>query len=319
MSVLIPGQTPEAYAPVTAGEGNDQTGGERSAKGEDGRRRNLTYPPAPEPLPVGVVDNHTHLDLRDGNINLSYVSALDTAEATGVPGVITVGYDLGSAQRAVEATYIEPRIRAAVAIHPNEAPKLAVSGDFESVFATITELASDDRVVAVGETGLDYFRTGEEGIAAQKHSFAEHLKLAKELDKPLQIHDRDAHDDVVAELKKAQAGGYLPEKVVFHCFSGDERLAEICNIEGWYMSFSGTVTFKNSKGLQQALSVADPALLLAETDAPYLTPHPYRGRPNASYLMPNTVRFMAAHLERDLAEFCRQLQENTDEVYGVWL
>lgn len=320
MMVTIPGQTPEAYLPKEdAGDGN-QSGGQRAATEENtGRRRNLSYPPAPEPLPHPVVDNHTHLDLRDGNINLSYQSALDTAEAVGVPGVITIGYDLGSSERAVQACYIEPRIRAAVALHPNEAPHRVADGSFDEVFAKITMLAADERVVAVGETGLDYFRTGEEGIQAQKDSFQAHLKLAHQLGKPVQIHDRDAHADVVAELEKARAGGYLPQKVVFHCFSGDEDLATICNREGWYMSFSGTVSFKNSKDIQAGLRVADPQLILAETDAPYLTPHPYRGRPNASYLMPNTLRFMAEHLETDLGQLCRQIQANTDRVYGRWL
>ncbi|MFC0582045.1 TatD family hydrolase [Micrococcoides hystricis] len=320
MTATIPGHTPDAYLQKdTTGDG-DQSGGQRAATEENtGRRRNLTYPPAPEPLPAPVVDNHTHLDLRDGNINLTYASALDTAEAVGVPGVITIGYDLGSSERAVQASYLEPRIRAAVALHPNEAPQRVADGSFTEVFAQICTLAEDERVVSVGETGLDYFRTGEDGIEAQKYSFAEHLKLAHRLNKPVQIHDRDAHDDVVAELEKAREGGYLPHKVVFHCFSGGEELARICNENGWYMSFSGTVTFKNSKDLQAALRIADQSLILAETDAPYLTPHPYRGRPNASYLMPNTVRFMAEHLGVELTAFCRQLQDNTDRVYGQWL
>ena len=167
---------------------------------------------------------------------------------------------------------------------------------------------------AIGETGLDYFRTGDEGKEAQHYSFREHIRLAKKHNLALQIHDRDAHEDVVRILDEEGA----PERTVFHCYSGGPELATICNERGWYMSFSGTVTFKNSKGIQESLAMARPELILAETDAPFLTPHPFRGRPNASYMTNYTVRFMAAHRGEELEALCRLIRENSERVYGQW-
>ena len=184
----------------------------------------------------------------------------------------------------------------------------------EAALATLDELATADRVRAIGVTGLDYFRTGEEGKEAQHHSFREHIRLAKKHNLALQIHDRDAHEDVVRILDEEGA----PERTVFHCYSGGPELAEICNERGWYMSFAGTVTFKNSKGIQESLAMARPELILAETDAPFLTPHPFRGRPNASYMTNYTVRFMAAHRGEELEALCRRIRENSERVYGQW-
>ena len=167
---------------------------------------------------------------------------------------------------------------------------------------------------AIGETGLDYFRTGEEGMEAQHYSFREHIRIAKKHNLALQIHDRDAHEDVVRILDEEGA----PERTVFHCYSGGPELAAICNERGWYMSFAGTATFKNSKGIQESLAMARPELILAETDAPFLTPHPFRGRPNASYMTNYTVRFMAAHRGEDLEVLCRRIRENSERVYGQW-
>ncbi len=292
-----PGSVPTAYAPPE-GEPVD-------------KRKN--YPPAPEPLPVAVPDNHTHLDFRGGWVTVGIRDALDAAEAVGVPGAVQVGCDVQSSRFAVEAAAADRRLLAAVALHPNDVPALAERGELAGAIAEIDELAGHERVRAVGETGLDYFRTGPEGRAVQRESFLAHLEIAARRGKALQIHDRDAHADVVDVLT---SGVQLPDRVVFHCFSGDAELARICNEHGWFMSFSGTVTFKNSTDLQDALLVADPSLVLVETDAPYLTPHPYRGRPNAAYMIPYTVRFMARHLDRDLAEWCTILADTTRRVYG---
>lgn len=212
------------------------------------------------------------------------------------------------------AAQADERVLAAVAIHPNTAPELAQAGTLEEALATLDSLAATDRVRAIGETGLDYFRTGDEGKEAQHYSFREHIRLAKKHNLALQIHDRDAHEDVVCILDEEGA----PERTVFHCYSGAPELAAICNERGWYMSFSGTVTFKNSKGIQESLAMARPELILAETDAPFLTPHPFRGRPNASYMTNYTVRFMAAHRGEELEALCRRIRENSERVYGQW-
>lgn len=302
---------PAAYLPAASRDSGDGDLA-RSTEGEQGKTRNLSYPPAPEPLPFGVPDNHTHLDFRDGMVNVSVSQALDAANAVGVPGVVQVGCDVESSRFAVRAASEDSRVLAAVAIHPNDAARLGASGELDAAIAEIEALAGHERVRAVGETGLDYFRTGPEGRPAQEASFREHIRIARENGKALQIHDRDAHLDVVRVLKSEE----LPERVVFHCFSGDAALAETCNDNGWYLSFSGTVTFKNSVDLREALAVARPELVLVETDAPFLTPHPYRGRPNASYLIPQTVRFMSDHMGVKLEEYCRTLAENTRRVYG---
>jgi TatD DNase family protein len=201
-----------------------------------------------------------------------------------------------------------------VAIHPNDAPRYAARGQLEEALAEIEQLAAHPRIRAIGETGLDFFRTEGEGLAHQRYSFRRHIDIAKRLDLTLQIHDRDAHSDVVQVLQEEGA----PERVVFHCFSGDEELAATCNREGWWMSFAGTLTFKNAANLRAALAVADPGLILVETDAPFLTPHPHRGRPNASYMVPYTVRAMAELTNRDLAELCAGISQNTVRAYGKW-
>ena len=292
----------------------------RSATEEKSKkRRRLDYPPAPEPLRVPVIDNHAHLDFRDGQVAVSLTEHLDTAAALGVAGAVCVGYDVASSEFSVQAAHSDRRAKAAVALHPNDAPVLAERGEYDAAFARIAELAQDEEVVAVGETGLDYFRTGEDGVAAQKQSFRDHIALAAGRGLAMQIHDRDAHEDVVATLRDAPE---LPRSVVFHCFSGDAELARICNENGWYMSFAGTVTFKNSGDLRGALAVADPHLILVETDTPFLTPHPYRGQPNAPYLIPQTMRLMAEvrGLDGDagLDSLCQQVMLNTAQAYGSW-
>lgn len=260
------------------------------------------------------MDNHTHLDFRHGLIEVSVADAMDAAAAVGVQGAIQVGCDLGSSRFTVQAVEADPRLLGAVAIHPNDAPVYAGRGELESALAEIEDLARHPRIRAIGETGLDFFRTHGDGLAHQRHSFRRHIDIAKRLDLTLQIHDRDAHDDVVQVLKEEGA----PERVVFHCFSGDEDLARICNDNGWYMSFAGTMTFKSAQNLRDALAIAEPSRVLVETDSPFLTPHPYRGRPNASYMVPYTVRYMADVTGDDLSELCSRLAENTVNAYGSW-
>lgn len=279
-----------------------------------------TYPPLPTPLVVPVYDNHTHIDptarpgrIEDG-IALDYREQLDRASSVGVRGIVQVGTDVQSSIWAAETAAVEPRMLAAVAIHPNDAPELDAAGTLDDALAVIDSLAARPRVRAIGETGLDFFRTEPSGRAAQFRSFEAHIELAKRHGLALQIHDRDAHDDVIATLQRVGA----PEKVVFHCFSGDVRLAEICARNGWYLSFAGTVTFKNAQNLRDALEAAPRSLLLVETDAPYLTPTPYRGRPNAPYLIPHTVRAMAEVMGTDASVLAAQLNSNTELVYGRW-
>ncbi|WP_104172697.1 TatD family hydrolase [Arthrobacter sp. Y81] len=283
------------------------------APGSDGSGRH-GYPPAPEPLPVPVMDNHTHLDFPNADVTVDVSAALDIAASVGVQGAVQVGCDLESSRFTVQAVDLDSRLLGAVAIHPNDAPDYAKRGELEDALAEIEELALHPRIRAIGETGLDFFRTEGEGLKHQRYSFRRHIDIAKRLDLTLQIHDRDAHDDVVQVLREEGA----PERVVFHCFSGDEELARTCNSEGWYMSFAGTVTFKNAANLRAALAIADPARVLVETDAPFLTPHPFRGRPNASYLIPHTVRTMAELTSTELSGLCAQIAENSVRAYGSW-
>ncbi|MGV3102471.1 TatD family hydrolase [Rothia sp. 32237D007AR] len=314
---IVEGEVPPAYQAErynTADEPSGEGTRRRGEKGEDGRRRNLIFPPAPAPLPYAIVDNHTHMDLLDGEVAITARDALDTGEALGIGAIVQVGCDVPSSLYAVRAAQADPRVLAAVALHPNEAPKLAEAGQLDAALAAIDALAAEPRVRALGETGLDYFRTGEEGKGAQEASFRAHIRMAKKHGKAVQIHDRDAHEDIVRILLDEGA----PETVIFHCYSGGPDLAQICNEQSWYMSFSGTVTFKNSHGIQESLTLARRDLILAETDAPFLTPHPFRGRPNASYMTNYTVRFMADHLGTDLEGLCRDIRANSLAAYGHW-
>lgn len=286
----------------------------RSETPEGAPKRDLTRPPSPEALPFPLYDNHTHLEFEDGVEQLDPLASLAAAEAVGVRGVVQVGTDLATSKWSAEFAAADPRVLAAVALHPNEAPRLAELGQLSEHLSEIARLASQPRVRAVGETGLDFFRTGEDGRDAQYESFETHIEIAKANSIALQIHDRDAHEEVVATLTRVGA----PERTVFHCFSGDAALARICNERGWYMSFSGTMTFKNAPALREALAIARPELVLVETDAPFLTPEPLRGRPNAPYIMPHTVRRMAEVTGESLEEVCRRLAANTERVYGTW-
>ncbi|MEO0027525.1 MAG: hypothetical protein RL716_856 [Actinomycetota bacterium] len=242
-----------------------------------------SFAPAPEPLEVAVYDNHCHL----------WIENLDLAESVGVKGVLQVGVTLESSKWCAELATKDSRVLAAVALHPNEAPLYETIQRLDDAIAEIAELAKQPRVRAIGETGLDFFRTdGEASLALQQHSFEEHIRIAKENNIALMIHDRDAHDEVVATLKRVGA----PEKVVFHCYSGETDLAQICIENGWYMSFAGNITIKRNQHLRE----------------------PFRGRPNAPYLVPITARFMAETRGQDLNELCAQLALNTETVYGSW-
>ena len=272
-------------------------------------------PPAPQPLPVAVVDNHTHLDIaRDDRPAPDVEAALAQAAAVGVDRVVQIGCDLPGARFTVDQVQRHPRMLGGVAIHPNEAAKLAAAGELDAAWAEIERLAAHPRIRVVGETGLDYFRTGPEGAGAQQDSFRWHIDLAKRTGKALQIHDRDAHADVMRILDEEGA----PQSTVMHCFSGDVDLARACVEKGYYLSFAGTVTFRNARALRDALAIVPLDQLLVETDAPFLTPSPYRGAVNSSYLVPITVRAMADVLAIDVPTLCAALSATSERVYGSW-
>ncbi|MFD7132781.1 TatD family hydrolase [Streptomyces sp. NPDC059894] len=281
-------------------------------------------PPLPAPLGVPVADSHTHLDMQSGTVE----EGLAKAASVGVTTVVQVGCDVRGSQWAAETAAAYDAVHAAVALHPNEAPRI-VHGDpdgwsrqgarqaegaaaLDEALAEIDRLAALPHVKGVGETGLDYFRTGPEGKEAQERSFRAHIEIAKRHGKALVIHDRDAHADVLRILKEEGA----PERTVFHCYSGDAEMAEICARAGYFMSFAGNVTFKNAQNLRDALAVAPLDLVLVETDAPFLTPAPYRGRPNAPYLVPVTVRAMAAVRGIDEDAMATALAANTARAFA---
>ena len=277
-------------------------------------RRDVRWPAAPEPLPVPVYDNHAHLEIVDGDEPLDLAAQLARADEVGVIGVVQAGGDIDSSRWSAWAAASHPRVLAAVAIHPNEAPAYHAAGRLDEAIAVIDELAAQPRVRAIGETGLDFFRTEAEGLPAQYESFEAHIALAKTHDIAMQIHDRDAHDEVLATLERVGA----PDRTVFHCFSGDVDMARIAADRGYYLSFAGNVTFKNAQNLRDALAVTPLERILVETDAPFLTPTPHRGRPNAPYLIPVTVRFLAAELGVELDELCARIAANTLAVYGAF-
>ncbi|MCE1177926.1 MAG: TatD family hydrolase [Micrococcales bacterium] len=272
-------------------------------------------PPLPDPLPIPVVDNHTHLDIaRDGHGRPDLSEALAKAASVGVDRVVQIGCDLEAARFTVEAVEGYAAVLGGVALHPNEIPDLAAAGELDAAYAEIERLAAHPRVRVVGETGLDYFRTGPEGVPVQQEAFRWHIGLAKRLGKALQIHDRDAHDDVLRILEEEGA----PERTVLHCFSGDIAMARECVERGYYLSFAGTVTFKNASGLRDALSITPLDQLLVETDAPYLTPMPHRGAVNSPYLVPLTVRHMAGTRGVAVPTLCEALSATSERVYGPW-
>jgi TatD DNase family protein len=280
-----------------------------------GRSGHGRVPDAPDPLPIAVVDNHTHLDIaREGEEPADVGAAVAAATAVGVDRLVQIGCDLPGARFTVDVVDRHPQVVGGVAIHPNEAPRLAAAGALDAAYREIEELAAHPRIRVIGETGLDYFRTGPEGVGVQQDSFRWHIDLAKRTGRALQIHDRDAHDDVLRILEEEGA----PERTVMHCFSGDMSVARACVERGYHLSFAGTVTFKNAKGLRDALSIVPLDRLLVETDAPYLTPAPWRGATNAPYLVPLTVRAMAGVLGVAVPTLCEALSANSEAVYGPW-
>lgn len=277
------------------------------------------WPPAPEPLPAPVADNHCHLEWPAGDEPRSVEQQLADASAVGVDRVVQIGCDVASARWTAAAVERYPAMLGGVALHPNDAPRHAdgthdTGLNYDEAFAEIAALARGERIRVIGETGLDYFRTGPEGRDAQIRSFRDHIALAKELGKPLQIHDRDAHGDVIDVLERDGA----PDRTVFHCFSGDAGMARLCADRGYYLSFAGTVTFKNSHGLRAALSVTPLNRVLVETDAPFLTPHPHRGAPNSPYLIPLTMRTIADVTGVTLEVACESVSDTSSSVYGPW-
>jgi TatD DNase family protein len=272
-------------------------------------------PDLPDRLPLPVVDNHTHLDIaRDGEDLPDVAETLAAAASVGVDRVVQIGCDLPGARFTVEQVDLRPAMLGGVALHPNEAPRLAGREALDAAYEEIAQLATHPRVRVVGETGLDYYRTGPEGIGVQQDSFRWHIALAKQLGKALQVHDRDSHQDVLRILAEEGA----PAHTVMHCFSGDLGMARECAERGYYLSFAGTVTFKNAKALRDALAVTPLDRVLVETDAPYLAPSPWRGAANSPYLVPLTVRSMAGVLGVSVPELCQAISVNSETVYGPW-
>jgi TatD DNase family protein len=263
-------------------------------------------PPAPEPLGVECLDSHCHLDLMEVPVE----QALAEARAVGISTVVQVGVDLASSRWSAQVAAERDDVWATVALHPNEAGRGAAT---DEALREIETLAGLPQVRGVGETGLDHYRTGPEGHRAQEESFRAHIAIAKRTGSALVIHDRDAHDDVLRVLEEEGA----PEQVVFHCFSGDAGMARHCADRGWVMSFAGPVTFKANGALREAARLAPLDLLLVETDAPFLTPMPYRGRPNAPCLVPLTLRALAETKEVALDVLCDAVSATGRRVLGL--
>ncbi len=268
--------------------------------------------PLPEPLPVPTVDAHAHIEIvtNEAPNSKAVEKVLDDARSVNVDRIVQVGYSAEQSQWCVDMANAFPgRVLAAVALHPNEAPVVA---DLEADWAIIEKLAQEPRVRAIGETGLDYFRTPPELRKRQQDSFKWHIELAKRTDKALVIHDRDSHEDVLSVLLEVGA----PEKVVFHCFSGDVEMAKICIDRGYILSFAGTLTFKNAPALREAVKLVPHDQLLAETDSPFLAPTPHRGALNTPAQIANIVRAMAAERNEDVAELAAALSYNAERIFG---
>lgn len=270
-------------------------------------------PAAPEPLPAPTTDAHTHLLSTHEFSGLDVAELIERAAAVGVHRLVEVGCDVPSSRGAVEIARAHPAVIACVAMHPNDAAR---AGDrLPAELDALAELVAGEHVRGIGETGLDYYRTrDDQGQRLQKQSFAAHLAWAREHDLAVVIHDRDAHADILDVL---DADG-VPDRFMMHCFSGDAAFARQCLDRGAWLSFPGTVTFKPNHALREAFDLTPDDRLLVETDAPYLTPVPLRGRPNASYLMPWTVRFLAERRRADVAAFCRLLDDNASALFGDW-
>jgi TatD DNase family protein len=253
-----------------------------------------------------VADSHCHLDIMGGDVS----AQLALAREVGIDTVVQVGVDVASSQLSAELAGHHEDVWATVALHPNEAGRGAATPE---ALQEIRRLAELPQVRGIGETGLDHFRTGPDGQGLQEESFRAHIAIAKETGKALVIHDRDAHDDVLRVLREEGA----PDVTVFHCYSGDAAMARVCGDAGYYLSFAGPVTFKPNDELRAAAAVCPQDRLLVETDAPFLTPMPFRGRPNAPYLIPLTMRALAAAREQDLDELCQAVAANTRRAFSL--
>ena len=271
--------------------------------------------PQPEPLPVATVDSHAHLEIVTNAApdSAEVGKVLDDARAAGIDRVVQVGYSAEQSQWCVDAAeHWRGRVLAAVALHPNEAP---VVEDLEHDWSIIAKLAEHPRVRAIGETGLDYFRTPPELRKRQQESFKWHIELAKKHNKALVIHDRDSHDDVLSVLLEVGA----PEKTIFHCYSGDLEMAKICVDRGYILSFAGTLTFKNAPQLREAVKIVPIDQLLVETDAPFLAPTPHRGALNTPAQIANIVRAMADERSVSDAELATALSKNAERIFGSFV
>jgi len=280
----------------------------------DRHNRDIDRPraPLPEPLPVPTVDAHAHMEIvTDAAFDSQEVAdVIAEAKSVNVDRIVQVGYSAEQSRWCVNAAEKwNTSVLAAVALHPNEAP---VVEDLDADLKVIEQLAQHPRVRAIGETGLDYFRTPPELRARQQESFKWHIDLAKRMNKALVIHDRDSHDDVLSVLSEVGA----PEKTIFHCYSGDVAMAKICIERGYILSFAGTLTFKNAPELRDAVKLVPLDQLLVETDSPFLAPTPHRGAGNTPAQIANIVRAMAAERNQDLAELASALSDNAERIFG---
>lgn len=300
-----------------------------------GKRRPRTWPEIPAPLAGPVMDNHTHLPVHEGEIpkadgvKLSLEEQIERARSVNITRQISSACELPDFDPMIQIARSFHGVQVSLAIHPNEAALHAgvqvpspdgltpIQRDhhipLDEALSEVERRLSDPTVVAVGESGLDYFRTADEGKQAQKESFAAHIQMAERAGLPLQIHDRDAHDDTVSVLDDV---AHADQLIVFHCFSGDGQLADILAKNGWYASFAGPISYPANDHLRRGLLRMPRELVLVETDAPYLTPVPHRGSPNSSYVMAHTVRFIADLWEVSEEEACCRLMENSFRVYG---
>ena len=267
--------------------------------------------PLPEPLSVNCVDAHAHLEIVTNTAPDSpeIGKVLADAKSVGIDRIVQVGYSAEQSEWGVKLAEHWPNVLAAVALHPNEAPVVA---DLEADLAIIEKLATHPRVRAIGETGLDFFRTEPALQERQKYSFRRHIDLAKRVDKALVIHDRDAHRAVLDLLIEEGA----PAKTIFHCYSGDAEMARECIEKGYILSFAGTLTFKNAPALREAVKLVPLDQLLVETDSPFLAPMPHRGSLNTPAQIPTILRFMADERGEDVDELATAISNNCERLFG---
>lgn len=280
----------------------------------DRHNRDIDRPlaPLPDPLPIPAVDSHAHLEIITNTSpdDPAIKKVIDESASVGINRIVQVGYSAEQSEWSLAlAQLYKGKILATVALHPNEAPVVA---DLEADLSIIDRLADHEEVRGIGETGLDFFRTPEELRERQSYSFRRHIDIAKRKKKALVIHDRDAHRAVLDHLSEEGA----PERTIFHCYSGDVEMAKECVSKGYYLSFAGTLTFKNAPHLREALLQVPRDLLLAETDSPFLTPDPYRGYLNTPAQTARTIRFMAELRGDDLEELIQDLNRNAEHCFG---